>query len=207
MRRCQYWGLFSFMLMCASGLIARAGQFNEVLSIGDKAPAWVNLPGADGKKHSLSDLKDKKAVVVVFTCISCPTAKDYEDRIQALAKRHSGAEGQVAVVAICVNKVEADKLPKIEARAKSKGFVFQYLSDDSQKIAKAYGAIFTPEFYVLNQDRKVIYMGAMDDSTDPANVKQKHVEEAIAAALKGEQPAVKETVARGCMVRYARERK
>lgn len=191
----------------ASAVALHAGEFNEVLSVGDKAPAWADLPGTDGKKHSLAELKDKDVVVLVFTCLSCPTAVDYEDRINALAKLHAGPNGKVAVVAVCVNQIEADRLPKLQTRAKEKDFAFQYLSDESQKIAKDYGAIFTPEFYVLNKDRRVVYMGAMDDSTEAAKVQHKYVEAAIAASLKGEKPAVVETLARGCRVRYARERK
>lgn len=183
-----------------------AGEFNDVLSIGDKVPAWENLPGTDGKKHSLSELKDKEVVILVFTSLSCPTAVDYEERINSLAKKHSGPDGKVAVVAVCVNRVEADRLPKLEARAKNKSFAFVYLYDESQKTAKDYGAIFTPEFYVLNKDRQLVYMGAMDDSTDPKLVKQNFVEAAIVAAQKGEKPAVTETLARGCRVRYVRER-
>lgn len=194
-------------VLCVLGQSLSAGEFNEVLSVRDKAPAWADLPGTDGKKHSLAELKDKDVVVLVFTCLSCPTAVDYEDRINALAKQHVGPDGKVAVVAVCVNLVEADRLPKLQARAKEKDFVFQYLSDESQKIAKNYGAVFTPEFYVLNKDRRIVYMGAMDDSTDVAKVQHKYVESAIAASLKGERPAVTETIARGCRVRYTRERK
>ena len=185
----------------------QAGEFNEVLSYGDKAPAWENLPGTDGKKHSLAELKDKEFVVLIFTCLSCPTAVDYEERINALAKQNAGADGKVAVVAVCVNRVDADRLPKLEARVKDKSLAFVYLYDESQKIAKDYGAISTPEFYVLNKDRQVIYIGSMDDSTDPKSVKQNFVEAAIAAARKGEKPTVTETLARGCRVRYLRERK
>lgn len=194
-------------LFASLAVSASAGEYNEVLSVGDKVPGWENLPGTDGKGHSLVELKDKDVVVLVFTCLSCPTAVDYEERINNLAKQHSGPSGKVAVVAVCVNQVAPDRLPKLTARAKEKGFAFQYLSDESQKIAKDYGAIFTPEFYVLDRDRHLIYMGAMDDSTDPAAVKLKYVEAAIAAALKGERPAVTETLARGCRVRYVRDRK
>lgn len=191
----------------ALGQSISAGEYNEVLTVGDKAPVWKDLPGTDGKKHSLADFNDKDVVVLVFTCVSCPTAVDYEDRINALAKRHSGPDGKVAVVAVCVNLVDADRLPKLQARTKEKDFAFQYLADETQKIAKDYGAIFTPEFYVLNKARQVVYMGAMDDSTDPTKVTTKYVDTAIAAALRGEKPAVGETLARGCRVRYARERK
>ncbi len=193
--------------MWVYGMIAltSAGEFNEVLSIGDAAPVWKDLPGTDGKTHSLADLAKADVVVVVFTCTSCPTAVDYEDRLQTLTKKY--ASENVAVVAISVNRVDADKLPALTKRVEEKKFAFPYLYDESQKIAKDYGAIFTPEFFVLNKERKVVYMGAMDDSTDAAGVKIRYVEEAIVAAKKGEKPTVAETIARGCRVRYARERR
>lgn len=187
--------------------LVQAGEFNQVLNIGDSAPVWADLPGTDGKKHSLADHKNKDVVVLVFTCASCPTAVDYEDRINELSKRFGGEKGKVAVVAVCVNRVKGDTLEDLTERAKNREFAFEYLYDESQKIARDYGAIFTPEFYVLNQERKVIYMGALDDFTDAAKVQKKFVEEAIAAATKREVPAVNETIARGCRVRYARERK
>jgi peroxiredoxin len=177
-----------------------------VLSIGDAAPAWSDLPGTDGKTHSLADLKDQDVVVLVFTCASCPFAVDYEGRINDLVKKHA-ADKKVAVVPVSVNRVEADQLPALTKRVQEKAFAFHYLYDESQKIARDHGAIFTPEFYVFGRDRKLVYMGAMDDSTDPAGVKVKYVEDAIAAALAGTKPDVTETIARGCRVRYARERR
>lgn len=202
-------GLRCLTLSCAVlvGLSVQAGEYNEKLNIGDAAPTWEALPGADGKTHSLADLKDKEVVVLAFTCLSCPTAIDYEDRIEALSKKFGAPDSKVGVVAVCVNKVAADRLDKITDKAKQKGFTFQYLYDDSQKIATDYGAIFTPEFYVLNKDRKIIYMGAFDDATEPANVKKHFVEDAIDAAFRDSKPLVKETIARGCRVRYSRERK
>lgn len=202
---------FMGVVALLSGLIfatcAMAGEFNEILSIGDNAPDWKELPGVDGKKHSLSDYKEREVVVLVFTCVSCPTAEDYEQRVNDLASRFGGEKGKTAVVAVCVNRVKGDQLPDLTERAKAKGFTFDYLYDESQKIAKDYGAIFTPEFYVFNRDRKLVYMGAMDDHTDSSKVQKHFVEAAITAALKGETPVVKETIARGCRVRYARERK
>lgn len=209
MRRSLGVCLLVCVVFAAFCLPTDAGEFNEVLSIGDKAPSWEDLPGTDGKKHSLSELKDKQVVVLAFTCVSCPTAVDYEQRINALAKQHSGPDSKVAVVAVCVNRVEADRLPQLTTRAKAKEFAFQYLSDESQKIAKDYGALFTPEFFVFNKDRKIVYMGAMDDSNDPAMVQQKYVAAAIAAALTGdaEKPTFTETIARGCRIRFVRDRK
>ncbi len=180
---------------------ALAGEFNKKLSIGDTAPTWSNLPGADGKTHSLADLKNKDVVVVVVTCNHCPVAIDYEDRIIAFTKKHaSGPDSKVAVVAICVNNLEADLLPEMKKRAKEKGFNFPYLRDDSQAVGRAFGATVTPEFFVLNKDRKVVYMGAMDD--DQNNPKVSYLESAVEAALKGTMPEKKETRARGCSVKY-----
>ena len=201
--------LFGFAVLAVLSVVSPiiAGEYNEVLSIGDAAPAWSDLPGTDGKKHSLSDYKSYDVVVLVFTCASCPTAVDYEDRINELAKKYGGKEGKAAIVAVCVNRVKGDTLPELTERAKQREFAFDYLHDESQKIAKDYGAIFTPEFYVFNRDRKLVYMGAMDDVSDAAKVTKKYIEAAIEAALKGESPAVTETIGRGCRVRYARERK
>lgn len=197
---------YMLLAMLITGQTVTAGEFNEVLSIGDAAPVWKELPGTDGKTHSLSDLKDKKIVVVVFTCASCPTAVDYEQRIGDLAARF--AEKSVAVVPICVNQVKQDRLDALTERVKKQKLGFHYLYDESQQIAKDFGAVFTPEFFVLNQDRKVVYMGAFDDSTEkPENVKEKWVEDAITATLAGKRPGTAETVARGCLVRYARKRK
>lgn len=187
--------------------LGQAGEYNEVLSIGDAAPVWAALPGTDGKQHALDDYKSKSVVVLAFTCVSCPTAVDYEARLQALAQKYAGADSKVAVIAVSVNKVEADQLPALTKRAKEKEFVFPYLYDESQQIAKQHGAIFTPEFYVFDAARKLVYMGALDDSTDPQKVQVRYVEDAITAALAGKTPTVKETIARGCRVRYARERK
>jgi peroxiredoxin len=203
------WGLV--VLVFTAGVVASnsgmAGEYNPVLNIGDKAPAWENLPGVDGKKHSLSDLKETPVVVVVFTCNSCPYAVDYEDRVNALAKKHQGDAAKVKVVAINVNLVEADSLAKMQERAKEKGFAFPYLFDESQKIAKDYGATRTPEFFVLDAERKIVYMGAMDDSSDAAKVTKHYVGPAIDAALAGKPADVKETVAVGCNIRFARKRR
>ncbi len=182
-----------------------AGQYNQVLSIGDAAPAWSDLVGVDDQKHSLANLSDSKVVVVVFTCNTCPYAVDVEDRLLALHEKY--ADQGVALVAINVNKVEDDLLPAMKDKAKEKGFQFSYLFDESQKIAKEYGAIYTPEFFVIDQQRKVLYMGAMDDSPDGKQVTNAYVQKAIDAALAGEKPEVAETPPIGCQVRYERVRR
>ncbi len=186
---------------------AEAGKYNPTLNVGDAAPVWKDLSGTDGKKHSLADLKGKKVVVLVFTCNSCPVAIDYENRIIELAKKHAGPKGQVEVVAVNVNTVPEDSLARMTERAKEKGYPFPYLFDGSQKIARDYGATFTPEFFVLDEQRKIVYMGAMDDNGDEAKRKIDYVEAAIVATLAGKKVEVTETVGRGCFVRYARQRR
>lgn len=181
-----------------------AGEYNNVLNIGDKAPAWKDLPGVDDKKHSLEDLKDKQLVIVVFFCNSCDVSNDYEERINALTKKYAD---QASVVAINVNTIPADKLPKMKERAKEKKFEFAYLYDESQKIATDYGASFTPEFFLLDKNRKVAFMGGMDDNSDAKVVKEHYLEDAIDAVLKGEKPKVTETVSIGCRIRFASTRR
>jgi len=186
---------------------AHAGQFNEKLNIGDTAPMWKDLPGVDGKKHSLVDLKDKKVVVVVFTCNSCPVAVDYEDRIVSFAKKHCGEGSSVALVAINVNTIDLDKLDKMKERAKEKGFTFDYLYDETQAVAKAFGARTTPEWFVLNAERKVVYMGALDDKNNPKEAKINFVELGVEAALADKKAEKAETLARGCGIRFARPKR
>jgi peroxiredoxin len=192
--------------MCAA-TVAQAGQYNSILSIGDAAPAWRDLPGVDGKKHSMADLQDRQVLVVVFTCNSCPIASDYEDRMIAFAKKYCGPGQKAGLVAINCNTVEEDQLPHMKERAAAKAFPYPYLFDQSQKIGKAYGAAFTPEFFVLDKDRKVAYMGAFDDNVEPTKMKHAYVEPAVEAVLTGAKPSPAETQASGCLIRYERARR
>jgi peroxiredoxin len=196
--------MVSLALLLASTTVAQAGEYNPVLNIGDRAPEWSKLPGVDGKKHSLSDLKAKDVVVVVFTCNSCPYAVDYEDRLVAFARQHATKDSKVA---INVNKVPEDLPDEMAKRAKAKGFTFPYLFDESQEIAKEFGAGATPEFFVLNRDRRIVYMGAMDDSPNAKKVTRRYIEEAVNAALASKQPEVKETVPIGYRIRFERRRR
>ena len=189
---------------CLSPVAAGPGKFNKVLGPGDKAPAWENLEGTDGKKHALADFKGKDVVVVVFTCNSCPVAAGYEDRIIAFTEKYAGKpDSGVAVVAINVNTAKADALPAMKDRAEKKKFNFAYLYDPTQEIARKYGAVFTPEFFVLDKDRKVVYTGAMDDKAPPGEAKTAFLERAVSAALAGKTPEAGETsAAAGCRIKF-----
>ena len=198
--------LFLALLAACSSLVY-AGKYNKTLSIGDAAPEWKELEGTDGQKHSLADFKDKEVVVLAFTCNSCPYATDHEERISALHKRFA-EHGKGVVIAINPNQVTADLLPAMKTRAESRGLKYLYLHDPTQQVAKSYGATYTPEFVVLNKDRNVVYLGAMDDSPELKKpVTKKYVEDAVAAALAGKAPEMTETPSVGCLVRYAKERR
>lgn len=190
----------TFVAAATSLQPARAGEFNKKLSIGDKAAEFADIIGVDDKKHGLADYKDAKVVVVVFTCNGCPFAKSYEDRLIALQKDYK--DKGVQLVAINVNNRPVDKLDKMKERAKKKEFNFPYLYDESQKSAKDYGAELTPEVYVLDADRKIAYMGSVDDNIEDFRVKKHYVKEALDAVLAGKKPETTETKPKGCSVKY-----
>ncbi len=199
MRSC---GKFTGVLvgLAVLGLVLSCQAAETKLKIGDKAPDFKDLPGVDGKKHSLADYADAKIVVVVFTCNHCPVAVAYEDRIIQLQKDYK--DKGVQVVAINVNNIPDDRLDKMVERAKQKDFNFPYLYDETQESARAYGATCTPHFFVLCKERKVAYMGAMDDNNNPKKVKEHWLRDALDALLAGKTPAQTVTQQRGCSIKW-----
>lgn len=179
---------------------APAAKFNRVLDIGSKAPEWKDLEGVDGKKHSFASLKKAKAVVVIFTCNHCPVAKSYEKRLIELTKKYE--KKQVKVVAISVSLYEADLLDAMKKRSKEKKYNFAYLHDPSQKIGEAYGVLRTPTVFLLDGDRKVAYMGAIDDSIYEEKVTESYLKDGIDAVLADREIEVPETKSIGCPVAY-----
>jgi peroxiredoxin len=168
--------------------------------IGDKAPAWEALAGTDGKEHSLKDLEKAKAVAVVFTCNTCPVAVAYEDRMIKLTEEYKNKG--VTLVAINVNKDDRNNLEAMKERAEKKGFPFAYLFDPTQKIARDFGALVTPHVFLLDQERKIAYMGAIDDNMKEDAVKKHGLKDAIDAVLEGKKPEVATTKQHGCGIRY-----
>jgi len=182
----------------------------ERLAIGTVAPAWNELLGTDGKAHSLSDLSDYDFVVVCFTCNTCPYAIDYEERLIALHQRYAAAaDGQprVAVVAINANETPADQMDKMQDRARERGFPFVYLRDADHSVAQAYRAIFTPEFFLLDRERKIRYQGALDDKTNATEVSRQFILEAIAAIQANREPETTYEGARGCKIRFPKPKR
>jgi thiol-disulfide isomerase/thioredoxin len=172
----------------------------KALSVGDAAPEWKDLEGVDNEKHSLGDIKEAKAIVVVFTCNHCPVAQAYEDRIIQLAADYK--DKGVELVAINVNNMDADKLPAMKERAEEKDFQFDYLYDPSQEIGRAFGATVTPHAFLLDGEKKLVYVGGIDDNMDVAEVKENHLRDAIDAVLSGSKPAKESTKPAGCGIRY-----
>jgi peroxiredoxin len=194
--------LCTLVVFALAAAPAPAGKFNKKLNVGDAAPTWDKLEATDGKKYSFADFKDKDVLVVVFTCNSCIVAEGYEDRLIAFAAECNKPGSKVGFVAINVNTIKDDALPAMKERATKKKFGFTYLYDPSQKTALAYGAMFTPECFVLNKDRKVVYMGAFDDKPG-GEPKVKYVEVAVKAALAGKPADTAETAAAaGCRIRF-----
>ena len=188
-------------LVClALAATAFGGKYNKTVDVGVKAPAFQGLTGIDDKTHSLSDLKDAKAVLVVFTCNHCPIAQNYEDRLVKFTKEY--ADKGVAVVAINVNTIPEDRLDKMKERAEEKGFNFVYLYDPSQKIGQQYGATVTPHCFVLDGQRQIAYMGAFDNNQNQAKANEHYVQDAVDAVLAGRKPKVAETQQFGCSIKY-----
>lgn len=170
--------------------------------IGDKATDF-KLKSVDGKMYGMSSYKDAKGFIVVFTCNHCPFAVKYEDRINALAKKYK-TKGYI-LLAINPNDPEVqpeDSFDLMKVRAKEKGFAFPYLVDEGQKIYPQYGATKTPHVFLLDKNRIVKYIGAIDDNVDSAaDVKEKYLENAIAALESGKTPSPQTTKAIGCTIK------
>lgn len=178
---------------------------NTGYKVGDIATDF-SLKNIDGKMVSLSNFKDAKGFIVIFTCNTCPYAVAYEDRIEALNKKY--ASKGYPVVAIMPNNTDVkpgDNMEAMQARAKAKGFTFPYLMDEGQKIYPQYGATKTPHVYVLQKTSKgneVKYIGAIDDNyQDASAVNTKYVESAVDALLTGKEIKEKETRAIGCSIK------
>lgn len=169
---------------------------------GDKATDF-KLKSVDGKMYSMSDYKNAKGFIVVFTCNHCPFAVKYEDRIIALAKKYE-SKGYI-LLAINPNDPAAqpaDSYDLMKVRAKEKGFTFPYLFDEGQKIYPQYGATKTPHVFLLDKNLIVQYIGAIDDNVEDASaVKEKYLENAIAALESNATPSPQTTKAIGCSIK------
>lgn len=138
---------------------------------------------------------------------TCPYSVDYEQRLKQLQLKFQKEKLSAVVVAINSNDHKDDSLQEMTGRAKQQKFNFDYLKDEDQSVAKAFDAVYTPEFFVLNSQRQVIYQGALDDATKPHDVTVHYVLKAIQSHRDGRPVEVAKTGARGCRIRFARRRR
>lgn len=173
------------------------------LKIGDKAIP-LSLPGVDAKTHSLADYAEKNAVVVIFSCNHCPYVRAWEDRIIQIQADYEGREVQLlAINANDASQYPDDSFPKMKERARDKHFNFPYLRDESQEVARVYGAERTPEVFLFDKSGTLRYHGVIDDNyDDPAAVKMKYLRDALDAVLSGKAPTAVDTRPVGCSIKW-----
>jgi peroxiredoxin len=185
---------------------AMAGKFNKKVSVGDKAPTFSGIaastPKGEEASISLSDIKED-VVVLVFQANHCPVVIAYEDRVNDLVSAYKGKSVKVIGVAVSgQNTRKLDDLSAIKDRAKEGKFNYVYGFDETQDVGRAYGVTNTPQFFVLDKDRKIAYTGALDDSQTESKVSKTYVKDAVDALLAGKAVEVTETRAVGCGVSY-----
>jgi peroxiredoxin len=171
------------------------------LKLGDSAPPFV-LPGTDGHQHAYGN-EDENATVVIFTCNHCPYALAWEERLLQ-AGRDYGHHG-VRFLAINPNDVTikpADSLEHMTTRHEENSWPFPYLRDESQDVARAYGALTTPDIYVFNADNELVYRGAPDGDYDDESQNAQWLRNALDAVIAGSAPQLAETESVGCSVKW-----
>lgn len=179
------------------------------LAIGSAAPAFGPLRGVDGRAYSLSDFAPANALIIVFSCNHCPYVQAYEGRMIALQSAY-GTQG-VRLVAVNSNETAnypEDNFEEMAKRARTQGFNFPYLRDEDQRVAEAFGATHTPEFFLFCRERaddtfRLRYHGKMDDNyQNPGAVTERYLEDALKSVLAGKPVAVAETHSIGCTIKW-----
>ena len=172
------------------------------LALATEAPPF-DLPGVDGRNHTLEEYDDAPLLAIVWSCNHCPYVIAWEGRMKALQEEY-GDRG-FRLVAISSNDAEnypADSFEAMRARAKSQEFNFDYLYDEDQSVAGKYGPERTPEVFLFDRDRRLVYHGAIDDSREEGAVTQRYARDAIEALLAGQDPPLSETPPVGCTVKW-----
>jgi peroxiredoxin len=193
--------------------IPASADIPPILKIGAQAPDF-DLPGIDGKNHSLKDYAEAKVLAIVFTCDHCPVASMYEKRIKQLTSDY--ANRGVKVVAIMPNDPKAihlselghtdlsDTLPEMKLRAQYRHFNFPYLSDGAtQKVALQYGPVATPHIFIFDQQRKLRYEGRIDSNSREELVTKHEARDALDALIADKPVVVDHTPAVGCSTKWA----
>ena len=197
----------SFGVLAVVGLMffnqtTEATETLDGVQVGDKAPEF-KLKDVSGEMFSFDSYPDAKGFIVTFTCNHCPFAVMYEDRLIELHNTY--ADRGYPVIAINPNDPDVqpeDSFEKMQERAKEKGFPFVYLFDEAQDVYPEYGAERTPHVFLVDNERVVRYIGAIDDNArDASSVSERYVENAIMALEKGTDPDPDFTRAIGCSIK------
>ncbi len=162
------------------------------------------LPSLDGKTYTLKDFKNDHSLVVMFICNHCPYVKAIEERLIQLG--HDFKSLNVNLVAICSNDGETypdDSIENLKKNYLAKKMSFYYLHDKSQQVAKDFGAVCTPDFFVYDKNHRLAYRGRLDDSWKEANqVTKRELYEAV-VSLENDQPVPKnQTSSMGCSIKW-----
>lgn len=197
----------SIFAIALVAVISAGAPVTTGYEVGDNAMDF-KLKNVDGKMVSLSDYNNAKGYIVIFDCNTCPYSKAYNDRIIALNKKY--ATKGFPVITINANDPSispGDSFAEMKKMAEKKKYDFPYLFDETQEVARAYGATNTPHVFVLNKvnasELKVAYIGAIDDnSRDASAVTKKYVEEAVEALLNGGTVSNTKTKAIGCTIKW-----
>jgi peroxiredoxin len=172
-------------------------------ALGTRCPDF-RLPAVDGRSYARDDFAASPVLVVMFICNHCPYVKAVEDRIIRLA-REFGALG-AQLVGICANDAATypdDAFDQLAARWRSRNYGFPYLHDETQEVARAFGAVCTPDIFVYDRDRRLAYRGRIDDAwKDEAKVQRRELAEAIEALLAGKTPSSAQRPSMGCSIKW-----
>jgi peroxiredoxin len=175
----------------------------DKLKIGSKATDF-NLLGVDKKYYSLNSFNDKEVLVIIFSCNHCPYVQAYEQRIISIQKDF--ADQGVQIIAINPNddvNYPEDSFEEMIKRSNERKFNFPYLRDESQEVAKAYGATHTPEIFLFDKERKLRYHGKIDDNwKEPEKVKYQYLRDAINEVIQGKEVSIPETFSIGCTIKW-----
>lgn len=177
--------------------------FTPEPELGSLCPEF-ELPGVDGRTWSRADFKNAQALLVMFLCNHCPYVKAVEQRLIDLGNEMK--QKDVQLVAICSNDSSAypeDSFEKLRERSKEKNYPFPYLVDESQEIAKKFGAVCTPDFFLYGPKHELVYRGRLDDSwKDPSQVKRQDLRDAIFAILKKTPAQTEQRPSMGCSIKW-----
>jgi peroxiredoxin len=175
----------------------------QTLSIGSDLPDF-DLPGVDGNRYTPKSFADSKALIVIFSCNHCPYVKAYQDRIKAVQEDFK-SKG-VSVIAINSNDEKnypEDSFEKMKERSAEENYNFPYLRDEDQSVATAFKASHTPEIFVFNSERKLVYKGKIDDNwQEPDKVANQYLRNALDELLEGKEISVPETFSIGCTIKW-----